>query len=349
MLLPALHLVSILAPCHRVASGEGSDVELKLIREEAGVGKLMVGLTRILPLCAVLLPLVLLVPTEAFADEAISVSPSSGPVGQAVIVTGTGWHEHAVRGLDVPIWIGFGNEVARGHPDANGEFSVGFAIPINPPPEEFINGKLRICAIIGNGGAALAFYTVTSGPGQLPPRLTLSLNQSSLQSGDTHILTAIVTPGGSASPVDVYLAIQLPDQTLHFYQSNGSFTVEMQPLVRNWTATPFSGEIFRHLFTGAEQAGTYTWYGAFTAPGTQNIIGDIAQATFTFNTVQSQLPPEIVRVETFREGQLVFFRVFYTDPNNDAEGFGFRGANGFPWAEETHPFSSPSYGRVYPG
>ena len=59
--------------------------------------------------------------------------------------------------------------------------------------------------------------------------------------------------------------------------------------------------------------------------------------------------PEIVRSETFREGRLVFFRLFFDDPNNDAEGFGFRGAKGSPWAEENHPFSSPSYSRVAPG
>jgi len=62
-----------------------------------------------------------------------------------------------------------------------------------------------------------------------------------------------------------------------------------------------------------------------------------------------QLPPEITRVETFREGDLVFFRLFYTDPNNDAEGFGFVGVNGSGWAEQTLPFSSPAHGRVYPG
>jgi hypothetical protein len=70
----------------------------------------------------------------------------------------------------------------------------------------------------------------------------------------------------------------------------------------------------------------------------------------TQNTLAAeQLPPEITKVETFREGDMVFFRLFYTDPNNDAEGFGFRGANGSGWAEETHPFSSPSYGRWSPG
>ncbi len=66
-------------------------------------------------------------------------------------------------------------------------------------------------------------------------------------------------------------------------------------------------------------------------------------------TPPTQLPPEIVRVETFREGDMVFFRLFFTDPNDDAEGFGFRGAKGSGWAEETHPLSSPSYGRVSPG
>jgi hypothetical protein len=59
--------------------------------------------------------------------------------------------------------------------------------------------------------------------------------------------------------------------------------------------------------------------------------------------------PKIERVETFREGVLVFFRLFFTDPNNDATGFGFRGANGAGWAEANFPFSSPSYGHVSPG
>jgi Cutinase len=121
---------------------------------------------------------------------------------------------------------------------------------------------------------------------QPPPHLTLSLNPNNFQPGDTHILTATVTPGGSASPVDVYLALQLPDQTLLFYQSNGSLTQEAQPLVANWTVTPFSGEVFRYTFSGTEPDGTYTWYAAFTDPGTLNIIGDMAQAPFTFNPFQ---------------------------------------------------------------
>jgi hypothetical protein len=64
---------------------------------------------------------------------------------------------------------------------------------------------------------------------------------------------------------------------------------------------------------------------------------------------QLSLAPKIVRVEAVRQGTLVFLRLFFTDSNNDATGFGFRGVNGAGWAEENHPFSSPSYGRVSPG
>ena len=61
------------------------------------------------------------------------------------------------------------------------------------------------------------------------------------------------------------------------------------------------------------------------------------------------MAPKIVNLSTYREGALVYFRISYSDANDDAEGFGFRGVDGSRWAEETHPFSSPSYGRVFPG
>lgn len=57
-------------------------------------------------------------------------------------------------------------------------------------------------------------------------------------------------------------------------------------------------------------------------------------------------PPRIDATDTYREGALVYARLRYS---GDATGFGFRGANGAGWAEETHPFSDPSYGRVSPG
>jgi hypothetical protein len=58
--------------------------------------------------------------------------------------------------------------------------------------------------------------------------------------------------------------------------------------------------------------------------------------------------PEITSVETYTQGVFVYFDIQYADPGNDAEGFGFVGVDGSGWAEETLPFSSPSYGIVGP-
>jgi serine/threonine-protein kinase len=58
--------------------------------------------------------------------------------------------------------------------------------------------------------------------------------------------------------------------------------------------------------------------------------------------------PKITSVTTYTQGVLVYFDIHYADPGNDAEGFGFVGVNGSGWAEENHPFTSPSYGIVGP-
>ena len=56
--------------------------------------------------------------------------------------------------------------------------------------------------------------------------------------------------------------------------------------------------------------------------------------------------PQITSAGTYQQGELVYFNIHYTDPGNNVEGFGFVGVNGSGWAEENHPFSSPSYGVV---
>ena len=64
---------------------------------------------------------------------------------------------------------------------------------------------------------------------------------------------------------------------------------------------------------------------------------------------QAKALPQITSEATYQKGQLVYFKVYYSDAGHDAEGFGFVGVNGARWAEENHPFSSPSYGIVGSG
>jgi hypothetical protein len=56
--------------------------------------------------------------------------------------------------------------------------------------------------------------------------------------------------------------------------------------------------------------------------------------------------PQITGIYGYQKGSLVYFSLTYTNPNNDAKGFGFVGINGAGWAQENHPFSNPSYGIV---
>lgn len=90
--------------------------------------------------------------------ECISLTPSQGPAGARVTVNGTGWTDHANRGLDVPLNIGM-TEVARAYPSAGGTFSVNLTIPQSAP-----EGRVEIDAIIGNGGSAQTWYTVSACP-----------------------------------------------------------------------------------------------------------------------------------------------------------------------------------------
>jgi len=59
--------------------------------------------------------------------------------------------------------------------------------------------------------------------------------------------------------------------------------------------------------------------------------------------------PNVTSTGTYQKGVLVYFKLHYADPGHDAVGFGFVGANGARWAQEQHPFTSPSYGIVGPG
>jgi lysophospholipase L1-like esterase len=121
----------------------------------------------------------------------------------------------------------------------------------------------------------------------VPPDLALPLrlrvNDASLAPGEPLTLTVTVTPEATPLVVDLYLALELPDQSLLFLQGDGSLTPEIRPFLSAWPVVPFRAEPFRHTFTGAEPPGSYAWLAAFAEPGTGMIVGTIAQVPFTFS------------------------------------------------------------------
>lgn len=113
-------------------------------------------------------------------------------------------------------------------------------------------------------------------------RLDLQLNRPSFRSGETLALAATVTPGAVPLTADAYVAVGLPGGSLLFLQGDGSFTPDVLPLVRNWSVTSFTGELVRYTFGGSEPAGPYTWFAAFTAPGTLTLIESLVSVPFSF-------------------------------------------------------------------
>jgi serine/threonine protein kinase len=81
-----------------------------------------------------------------------------------------------------------------------------------------------------------------------------------------------------------------------------------------------------------------------TAPVTP--VSSASTSSTPKQTPAAPAVPEITSVSTYQDGELVYFDIHYSDPGNNAEGFGFVGVDGSGWAEENHPFSSPSYGIV---
>jgi Protein kinase domain len=59
--------------------------------------------------------------------------------------------------------------------------------------------------------------------------------------------------------------------------------------------------------------------------------------------------PRITSTFTYQQGEMVFFEIFYSDPGQDAEGFGYVGVDGFQWPEQNYSFSSPGAGIVEAG
>jgi hypothetical protein len=81
----------------------------------------------------------------------------------------------------------------------------------------------------------------------------------------------------------------------------------------------------------------------------REIVINAVAGQITKLTVKNALDitgPVITRVTTYVQGVLVYVQVDYYDPAHDAVGFGFVGTDGYGWAEEQHPFTSPSYGIV---
>jgi 6-phosphogluconolactonase (cycloisomerase 2 family) len=153
--------------------------------------------------------------------------------------------------------------------------------------------------VVNHGVNTIAMYAIEATTGQLipgetvrtqpkpaavstvtPQALWLFLNATTFKRGATLTLAAVITPWPTLTRVDLYLALQLPDATVVFVRADGTFASEPQPYIANWEVVPFHGELVRSTVGHTAPVGHYRWLALFTDPGTETLIGTIAQAPF---------------------------------------------------------------------
>ena len=87
------------------------------------------------------------------------------------------------------------------------------------------------------------------------------MNDTSPAPGETFTLTMTTIPEATPLVVDLYVALQLPDQRVWFLHSDGSLSPAIQPYRSQWPVIPFRAELFRYTLTGAEPPGTLCMVG----------------------------------------------------------------------------------------
>lgn len=143
-------------------------------------------------ICILLLTLLLLVTASAYG-ESISLNPKQGPPETEVTVTGSGFGPNYY----VPIELGeLPSPLATAHVNDNRAFRTRLTIPALTPA-----GKLRVSAIMRNGGSAHAEFTVTAGPASQQTQASVTLTPASGPPG------TVITADGSGFIPDLPVTV----------------------------------------------------------------------------------------------------------------------------------------------
>ncbi|MBW2308265.1 MAG: carboxypeptidase-like regulatory domain-containing protein [Deltaproteobacteria bacterium] len=138
-------------------------------------------------------------------------------------------------------------------------------------------------AFISQGSSAATVVagstaTVTMEVEQTLPAIWLKLDRSSYGTGETPMIRASLYTGTSQNTVDAFVVLQAPDGRYYQY---GSWNEATGPTVPSFEVIDVEdASVPGHSITEETARGTWTYYGAFTSPGTWELVGDICSAPF---------------------------------------------------------------------
>ena len=140
-------------------------------------------------------------PTFMITTPTVSTSPSSGPAGADVIITGSGF-----SGADASATISLGTTnvtPATGCPMVAGAFSCAFAIPSTSPPGSYAVKATADGGDSGSSSFAVTIPSVSVSPGSTPAGEPITVTGSGFTSTDTTAILLLgstdVTPSSGCS------------------------------------------------------------------------------------------------------------------------------------------------------
>jgi len=240
-------------------------------------------------------------PAAADGPATISISPTSGPPGTSITVTGENWTLPSwAGGVSIDIDQNYGNGNLKqlglgnsGPPDRNGSFSAKVTIPTSAEP-----GLITITALTGGGYAPTASFTATGAGQPAPP--TLEVDKAFTTGGTTTEKTAF-KPGDPVWYVVSMTVKNGPARATVQWRATGS------KVIYDFTSSPsdintgYQAPYGPSTIPTNAPSGTYT----LTAYVTFNGSTTIRTSTFTVSThgagTGGGLYPRCMKSQTNRE------------------------------------------------
>lgn len=197
-------------------------------------------------------------------EGCLTVEPAVGPItgGTVVRVSGFG------VGSATEVLFGGAPALRISRVDPN---TVDVVAPSHPP------GQVTIQIVVPGAGSA---SSVNAYLYEASAVISLALNGTTFAPGQTMAVVASLASQSAPSPVDIYVALRLPDGQLLSLQLGGRLLPGLRPIANRVIPFPFTIQLIGYRFNGQEPRGQYTWIAAATKAGTLEVVGSIQSVSF---------------------------------------------------------------------
>ncbi len=284
---------------------------------------------------------------------ASNLAKSLSAIHAAGVVHGDLKPSNVLLALDGPRVIDFGiSQAAGAAPLARGGLVVG--TPSFMSPEQAAGQAVGPPSDVFSLGAVLAFAATGRRPfgtGQAAAVLERVVGHAPDLQGAPPEVLPLIERCLSKDPAGRFVAADLLAEVTAVQAALDQPPQDPAPVAtprRRWRPLATAAAV-----AGLVVAGAAAGYGLNIAiehrPGLSVQAGGRTPADGRLDARSGPTVPQITGAYTYQQGKMVYFEISYSDPGNDAAGFGFVGVNGSDLRQTIVPFSSPAPAVVEDG